>query len=63
MQPGILSIQVEDRSDMFHKFSLLKDHDINYALPTQVIPNKSMYQGVREVDEREYRKRKSRETV
>lgn len=63
MQPGILSIQVEDRSDMFHKFSLLKDHNINYALPTQVIPNQKMYQGVREVDEREYRKRKSRETV
>lgn len=63
MQPGILSIQVEDRSDMFYKFRLLKDHDINYALPTEITTNKKMYQGVREVDEREYRKRKSRETV
>lgn len=53
MQPGILYIQVEDRSDMFHKFSLLKDHDVNYALPTEVIPNQKMYQGVREVDERD----------
>ena len=40
MQPGILSIQVEDESDMFHKFSLLKDHDINYVLPTQIGLNK-----------------------
>lgn len=40
MQPDIPSIEVEDESDMFHKFSLLKDHDINYVLPTQIILNK-----------------------
>lgn len=59
MQPGILSIKVEDKSDMFHKFSLLKDEDISYELPSQVGLSNDQIQGVRYVDEREYRERKS----
>lgn len=30
------TINIEDESDMFHKFSLLKDEDVRYELPSQV---------------------------
>lgn len=62
MKLGILSIQVEDRSDSFNKFSLLQDHDINYITPSKIQLTNNTIQGVKNLDEREYRECKSRKT-